>query len=321
MILQEGLVVLRKSMISIIVPIYNVEKYLRKCIDSILSQTYSDFEVLLIDDGSKDQSGEICDEYAARDSRVRVFHKENGGVSSARNLGIEQAKGEWITFIDSDDWVDADYLANFTMDSDLCVQGYYCGETRIVYEPTYITQNVGLSYMKAGYVSGPYCKLFNADVIRSNHLIFDLQLAYGEDMLFFMQYSIYCHSLRVIGESAYHYRLSVTDSLSLRKRSLEELMLQYSKHLLAFKEIMKYEHDEKLAIRCFLKAALCEMLLKYDVSCAQILERNIVLKNLFDNYFRLADKVMYLKFPRFAVWYEQTIKRAKRFISNKLHHV
>ena len=97
-------------MISIITPVYNAEKYLRCCIDSIIAQTFTDFELLLIDDGSKDKSGAICDEYAAKDARIRVFHKENGGVSSARNLGLDNAKGEWITFIDSDDWVKQDYL-------------------------------------------------------------------------------------------------------------------------------------------------------------------------------------------------------------------
>ena len=89
-------------MVSIIVPVYNTEKFLHRCIDSILAQTYTDFELLLIDDGSKDSSGAICDEYAVKDARVRVFHKENGGVSSARNLGLDNAKGEWITFVDSD---------------------------------------------------------------------------------------------------------------------------------------------------------------------------------------------------------------------------
>ena len=90
--------------ISVIVPVYNVEKYLPRCIDSILSQTFTDFELLLIDDGSPDNCGKICDEYAAKDSRVRVFHKPNGGVSSARNLGLDNARGEWIAFIDSDDF-------------------------------------------------------------------------------------------------------------------------------------------------------------------------------------------------------------------------
>lgn len=83
--------------ISVIVPVYNTEKYLHRCVDSILAQTFTDFELLLIDDGSTDSSGAICDEYAQKDSRVRVFHKENGGASSARNLGLDNATGEWIT--------------------------------------------------------------------------------------------------------------------------------------------------------------------------------------------------------------------------------
>lgn len=97
-------------LISVILPVYNVEKYLKRCLGSILSQTYKNLEILLIDDGSTDQSGQICDEFAKLDSRVRVWHKENGGVSTARNLGIEQAKGEYITFVDPDDYVDLDYV-------------------------------------------------------------------------------------------------------------------------------------------------------------------------------------------------------------------
>lgn len=91
--------------ISVIVPVYNVEKYLHRCIDSLLAQTYTDFELLLIDDGSTDASGRICDEYAGKDSRVRVFHKENGGASSARNHGLDNASGEWLAFCDADDWI------------------------------------------------------------------------------------------------------------------------------------------------------------------------------------------------------------------------
>lgn len=89
--------------ISVIVPVCNVEQYLPRCIDSILAQTFKNFELLLVDDGSQDSSGEICDEYAERDNRIKVFHKENGGVSSARNVGLDNAKGEWIIFCDSDD--------------------------------------------------------------------------------------------------------------------------------------------------------------------------------------------------------------------------
>lgn len=93
--------------ISIIVPVYKVEKYLRRCIESILRQTFEEFELILVDDGSPDNCGDICDEYAVKDKRVKVIHKKNGGLSSARNAGIDIAKGEYIGFIDSDDWVDA----------------------------------------------------------------------------------------------------------------------------------------------------------------------------------------------------------------------
>lgn len=96
--------------ISVIVPVYKVEKYLHECVDSILAQTFSDFELILVDDGSPDNCGKICDEYAAKDSRVRVIHQENQGLSGARNSGIEIAQGEFITFVDSDDLVDARYL-------------------------------------------------------------------------------------------------------------------------------------------------------------------------------------------------------------------
>ena len=99
-----------RTLISIIIPIYNVENYLRQCLDSIMGQTYKNFECLLINDGSADHSSKICEEFVEKDSRFRYFEKENGGVSSARNLGIEHSKGEYITFIDSDDWVDSDYL-------------------------------------------------------------------------------------------------------------------------------------------------------------------------------------------------------------------
>lgn len=92
--------------ISIIIPVYNTEQYLHRCVDSVLSQTFEDFELLLVDDGSTDKSGAICDEYAAKDSRVRVFHKENGGVGSARDLGLDNAIGDYVTFADSDDWIE-----------------------------------------------------------------------------------------------------------------------------------------------------------------------------------------------------------------------
>ena len=98
------------DLISVIVPIYNVEDYIRQCFDSLLHQTYQNFEVLMINDGSPDNSASICQEYAARDSRFRYFEKENGGISTAVNLGIEHSQGEYVTLMDPDDWADNDYL-------------------------------------------------------------------------------------------------------------------------------------------------------------------------------------------------------------------
>lgn len=98
-------------MVSVIVPIYNVEKYLDKCVESLLNQTYSEMEIILVDDGSTDNSGKICDAYQERDDRIVVLHKANGGVSSARNEGLKIAKGEYIAFVDSDDWVHKEYIA------------------------------------------------------------------------------------------------------------------------------------------------------------------------------------------------------------------
>ena len=96
--------------VSVIVPVYNTRGYLARCIESILGQSFSDFELLLVDDGSTDGSGDLCDSFLTKDSRVRVFHLQNGGVSAARNYGIQQAQGEWICFVDSDDEVLKDYL-------------------------------------------------------------------------------------------------------------------------------------------------------------------------------------------------------------------
>ena len=112
--------------ISVIVPVYNAEKTLRRCVDSILAQTFEDFELILINDGSKDQSGDICDEYAAKDSRVKTIHKTNGGVSSARNAGLNIARGEYVSFADSDDFVSSEWLFKFIDnigEHDLCFQG------------------------------------------------------------------------------------------------------------------------------------------------------------------------------------------------------
>ena len=120
---------MKTETISIIIPVYNVENYLRSCLDSVLSQTYKDFEVLMVNDGSTDSSGAICQEFAERDSRFHYFEKENGGLSDARNYGLDRAKGHYITFLDSDDFLFEDWLENLyhasrLSDSDITIGGY-----------------------------------------------------------------------------------------------------------------------------------------------------------------------------------------------------
>lgn len=115
-------------LISVIVPVYNVASLLPRCVDSILAQRFTDFELLLVDDGSKDDSGTICDNYEKQDDRIRVFHKLNGGLSSARNCGLDAAKGTWVAFVDSDDYVGPDYLSDLyelvKQDVDLVIQAH-----------------------------------------------------------------------------------------------------------------------------------------------------------------------------------------------------
>ena len=202
--------------ISIIVPVYNASSTICRCIDSILAQIFTDFELLLINDGSKDNSGAICDEYATKDARVRVFHKENGGVGSARNLGLDNAKGEWITFCDSDDFVDSDWLKNYIDNSsgkcDLIVQkikilnqGYdeINGPQQLI-EGNGKDMLVALKY-NGGTLGYPVNKLFSSSIIKMESLRFREDIKLREDEDFVLRYLLYVNNGRIINEGGYNY--------------------------------------------------------------------------------------------------------------------
>ncbi|MBQ0149821.1 MAG: glycosyltransferase family 2 protein [Bacteroidales bacterium] len=210
--------------ISVIVPAYNAEQYLHRCIDSILAQTFKDFELLLIDDGSKDNSGVICDEYAAKDERVRVFHKENGGVSSARNTGLEKAEGTWITFCDADDTVNPSWLAIFAdyfeESCDLICQGFDCKKTVFnhgahphIRDGRYIygingagsVTDILPSLFSNHLINFLWIKAFKSDLIKEHNLAFDTTLRDGEDFIFICQYLTNCCSIRSSDRVGYHY--------------------------------------------------------------------------------------------------------------------
>lgn len=216
-------------MISIIVPVYNTEKYLDRCIQSIRAQTYTDFELLLINDGSTDSSGVICDKYAKQDSRIRVFHKENGGVSSARNLGLDNVKGEWVTFCDSDDWIECNYLSSLILkcDNDWVLSSYiYDRPNKKQYEQladeTFcINGNNLTALLMTGAYMTPYAKLYKSKVLEKNRIRFNTHLRSREDTLFVWQYLLCVDKVTTLNDATYHY--CITDNgLSHKRISIEE---------------------------------------------------------------------------------------------------
>ena len=224
-------------MISVIVSIYNMEKYLRQCLDSLVCQTYPDFELLLINDGSTDRSGRICDEYEKKDSRIHVFHKENGGLSSARNYGIDHAAGDYIIFPDPDDWVEITYLERLLEireenDADLSICGRYRfadDRREVVYDMK--AQAAVLSTEEAlKWLMHPYkfCgfswnKLYDLRVIREQGFRFDEELGMVQDLHFAFRYILQCQRIAYDPQPLYHYRAGGATSkesrLTARKMS------------------------------------------------------------------------------------------------------
>ena len=215
--------------ISVIVPVYKAEAYLHRCVGSLLTQTFTDFEVLLVDDGSPDRSGAICDEYARRDSRVRVFHKENGGVSSARNYGISKAEGLWLLFVDSDDWCNENYIECFFKtdrafdEDDLVVQGKFNDELggECIREPLPAARyfnNVAECIKENDLLSfgAPYCKLFSRALITQYDIKFPENYSYGEDTTFFFKYLLHVKNMIALAYEGYHYVQTDNSSLSRR---------------------------------------------------------------------------------------------------------
>lgn len=282
---------MKKTLISVIVPVYNSEQYLHCCIDSILSQIYTNFELLLIDDGSKDNSGRICDEYAEKDSRVRVFHKENGGVSSARNIGIDNAKGNWITFVDSDDWIETEYLSNFSKEFDLSLQGYFNGDIPIQYSDCTISHNPGAEYLNRQYVYGPYCKLFKKDIINKNNIRFDLQLSYGEDILFLLEYILHAENMHVTSYVGYHY-IHYKNSLSSRIRTYEDMYIQYFKHIQVFEIILKECSYKYVVMREEIFNMFFDYRVVQNISFKSIYT-NEFCREVFDKYLNQIDKLVF----------------------------
>ena len=246
-------------LISVIVPVYNAEKTLRQCVDSILCQDYRDFELLLVDDGSKDSSPAICDEYASKDNRVKAFHKENAGVSAARNKGLENASGEWITFIDSDDYISADYFHSVEFcNQQLLITGFRDEIGGTVYENVKLLSAI---YNSAEDVAnfickqisstmvlrGPWGKFYRREIIRNQ--VFNTDMKLGEDTCFVFDYLAKIRTLEVNAYSYYVIRRGTVPD-AIKYKSSVDYAIRSLKYVWESFKRMDAEHH--LGHRCFM---------------------------------------------------------------------
>lgn len=293
--------------ISIIVPVYKVEQYLPKCIDSILAQTYHAWELLLIDDGSPDNSGHICEEYAQKDERIRVFHKENGGVSSARNFGLDNAKGDYVMFVDSDDWISVDCLAicmNEILKSNLdAVQFGFISVTSNKENPKLKVATLpldGEQYIQTN--SFNVCAgggLYKRVIIEENKLRFPIDLKLAEDQIFVLSFIEKAVRIKYLDHAMYYY-LQREDSAVHTSKSKD--MLLSSEKLI---EMSKRWPSSKSLVDKMIVLFVIDMIKNNDVPYETL--KNIYdIQNVrtFDDGFRLQrlfPKVARLNFF-FACW-------------------
>lgn len=240
--------------VSIIIPIYNCGSSLRRCLDSIISQKYADFEVLLVNDGSTDDSEQICLEYVDKDERFRYFPKKNGGVSSARNLGLCHAQGQYITFIDSDDYIGRDYLSKLIkyIHPDSLVQ---CGLKRV--SGTVVTDIKCVQHALAtssmtdilDHIRGFACsKLYDRALIEQHSIRFDEKMTLAEDLCFVLDYIYYAQCVTFIPENEYYY-IENQQSASFKLHKPEALFRAWNAKWLLIERLNSREQIEETTLR------------------------------------------------------------------------
>ena len=207
---------MKQPKFSVIVPVYKAESHLYRCVDNILAQSFTDFELILVNDGSPDRSGEICEEYAKKDMRIKVLHKDNGGPSSARNVGLDNAIGEYICFVDSDDTIDTTFLENFgACEADITIQGFYSKrykELHEEYQPIIetICNRADVKHLvdilhKANNTGYLWTRAFKRKIIEANGLRLNERYRVREDEEFIWRYMCECTSFKSVNKGAYHY--------------------------------------------------------------------------------------------------------------------
>lgn len=199
--------------VSIIVPIYNAEKFLDKCLESIYKQHFSDFEVILIDDGSTDSSRQICQKYTSYSSKFRYFYKENSGVSDTRNFGLGMAVGMFVTFIDADDFIENNHIGNLVKNmsnSQISITGFEKSSENMnplkvekkILNKKCLIENILENRDVEGYL---WNKMFLLDLIKKEEIKFEKEISYGEDLVFCIEYALYCNKGMYENFPTYHY--------------------------------------------------------------------------------------------------------------------
>ena len=224
-------------MISVIVPVYNVEKYLDNCVESIVNQTYKDLEIILVDDGSPDNCPAMCDEWAQKDSRIKVIHKENGGVSSARNIGLDNVTGEYIGFVDSDDYLKSNMyellIENLTAtNSDISVCSTFLVDENNnikadnIFESQVLNQEEAVKFLSYKMNNSLWNKLFKKDMFKGCR--FDEGHTFGEDHLILLQVLKNVNRVSFISDSLYYYvqRSNSTTGSKFSKRSFDQVYMK-----------------------------------------------------------------------------------------------
>lgn len=228
-------------MISIIVPVYNAERFLKKCFDSIIAQTYTNFEVIIINDGSTDRSLEICYYYSTIDKRFKVFSQQNKGASSARNLGIEKANGKWLCFIDSDDYVKKNYLKfmhdNIQQSSFVLLNKDL--RSRIVQDFDIIKLIID-NFIQLN----TFNKLYDTRLIRKHNITFPIQVTNGEDFCFACNYLTYAKQLIVVNANEYCYNKN-ENSISNKKQSYENELNDYEAMRQSWIKLIKSKNNKE----------------------------------------------------------------------------
>ncbi len=241
-------------MVSVIVPVYNVEKYLRRCLDSILCQTYTDWECLLVDDGSTDRSGEILDEYVEKDKRFTVFHKANGGVTSARNVGLNNSKGKWIMNIDGDDWIEPDGVEQLLITAERTESDVVIGDFKFNYEngnETVAYKNIDWTDDKISslnnYISSVWTTLWagiaKRAIYTSQNLKSPSEITYCEDFHLMTRLCWFAKKVSNCHYAFYNYRQQPTSVMhNLNKKTEFDEQWAYLDTIKFFKEQDAYEY-------------------------------------------------------------------------------